>query len=76
MNSQPRIRTPGSATDEAAVLPIGSLYHAAFGRHPFAKHEGFQRFGDTASLLVLLQTRRVAFAEKLDHAARTEPDDR
>ena len=43
-----------SATDEAAVLPIGSLYHAAFGRHPFAKHEGFQRFGDPASLLVLL----------------------
>jgi hypothetical protein len=54
MNSQPRIRTPGSATDEAAVLPIGSLYHAAFGRHPFLKHEGFQRFGDPASLLVLL----------------------
>jgi hypothetical protein len=42
------------AKDEAAVLPIGSLYHALFGRHPFAKDEGFQRFGDPASLLVLL----------------------
>jgi membrane protein DedA with SNARE-associated domain len=42
------------AKDEAAVLPIGSLYHAAFVRHPFPKHEGFQRFGDPASLLVLL----------------------